>query len=540
MKKYIAEKKINLIVGLLVLILIVQTALIVAAGTNKKGFFVDELWGYGLANSYYHPHIYSGDVFDKGEYLSPEYFKDYLEVSDEDAFKYGSVFYNQSQDAHPPLFYCVIHTISSVFRNTFSKWYGIIPNIIYFLVCGVGIYRLSLSIIKNKYVSLLPVVFWGFSTQTVSYTILVRMYMMFAMFAVLNTLLHKPYLTDGVNWSKKQFIGLFLVNIGGFLTQYYYYLFAFFFSAFTVFVMLFKKQWKQFLQYSGVMLSSVLSAVIIFSGIIDTFKYNRGGEAIDNLMSERSFLELLKDYLQNINDKILYGWNKWLIALIVISILLFVVLGIKHNLNVTVGNLLAHVNWLTPAITVAILFYMIIIIKISPFIADRYYYPIMPLMWILIVYWIYKGFSYIKYGTYFSVCIMLIVTSVTVIQGYKSNKIMYQYKNQGTVLKDLENFKNASCIYIINNRQYTAVVHSLELQKFSEIKVIDVSKVNLMETEIHNQTPYMVAYIDEQLNQEEIINQICQKTGYRQYALIGRGSGVWWEDAEEIYIYAFR
>ena len=189
--KNLFKKGLDWSVVLLGTILVFQVMIVIMAGIQKKGFFVDELWGYGLANSYYHPHIYSDDVFNRGEYLSPQYFKDYLEVSKEDAFQYGSVFYNQSQDAHPPLFYCVLHTISSFFQNTFSKWYGIIPNIIYFVISGIGIYVLSVSIIKNKYVSLLPVLFWGFSAQTVSYTILVRMYMMFAMFAILDTMLHK-------------------------------------------------------------------------------------------------------------------------------------------------------------------------------------------------------------------------------------------------------------------------------------------------------------------------------------------------------------
>ncbi len=538
--KNLFKKGLDWSVVLLGTILVFQVMIVIMAGIQKKGFFVDELWGYGLANSYYHPHIYSDDVFNRGEYLSPQYFKDYLEVSKEDAFQYGSVFYNQSQDAHPPLFYCVLHTISSFFQNTFSKWYGIIPNIIYFVISGIGIYVLSVSIIKNKYVSLLPVLFWGFSAQTVSYTILVRMYMMFAMFAILDTMLHKSYLTDGKVWNKKTYMGLFFVNLGGCLTQYYYYLFAFFLSAFTVIVMLFKKQWKQFLYYSGVMLSSVISAIIIFPGIIKTFTDNRGSEAIDNLLSERSWLELLKSYLDNINDKLLYAWNKWLIVLIIISIVLSLIIGVMHNINKTLKELLLKSNWLISAIEITLFFYMIIIIKISPFIADRYYYPIMPFAWILVVYWIYKGFSYLKYGTYVSACLMILITSMTVFQGYKSNKIMYQYKSQEMMMESLKDFKNASCIFITNGRQYTVVVHSLELQNFSEIKVIDVSRENLMEAEIHNQSPYMVVYIDDQLNQEEIIAQICQRTGYKQYASIGRGSGIWWEDAQEIYVYAFR
>ena len=110
--KKICEKK-NWWMIILFIILFAQVFLLIA-GQNKKGYFVDELWGYGLANSYYHPHVYSDDAFN-GEYLSPDYFKEYLEVSEEDSFKYGSVFYNQSQDAHPPLFYCVLHTISSIF-----------------------------------------------------------------------------------------------------------------------------------------------------------------------------------------------------------------------------------------------------------------------------------------------------------------------------------------------------------------------------------------------------------------------------------------
>ena len=166
--KKICEKK-NWWMIILFIILFAQVFLLIIAGQNKKGYFVDELWGYGLANSYYHPHVYSDDAFN-GEYLSPDYFKEYLEVSEEDSFKYGSVFYNQSQDAHPPLFYCVLHTISSIFLKTFSKWFGIIPNIIYFIVTAICIYIVAKRVIKNYYIAVLPVMFWGFSTDSKLYS----------------------------------------------------------------------------------------------------------------------------------------------------------------------------------------------------------------------------------------------------------------------------------------------------------------------------------------------------------------------------------
>lgn len=537
------EKKIlkigwnNILLGI---ILIAQIMLIVVAGIQKKGYFVDELWAYGLANSYYHPHIYSDDAFTNDEYKSPDYFRDYLEVSEEDAFKYDSVFYNQSMDSHPPLFYCVLHTVCSVFKNTFSKWYGIIPNIIYFAIANIGLYILSKEILQNKYIALLPVIYWGFSLQTVSYTILIRMYMLFAMFVVMNSILHCIYFSHHEKWNTKWDIALIMINVGGFLTQYYYYIFAFFLSAFTAIFILFKREWKQFFRYCGVMLSSVALAFFIFPGIMHTFIAERGAEAVNNLVSDRSWLSLLDSYIKNINEKLLYGSNKWLVVLAISALCIAVITGIVKNYNTTVGAVIKSVNWVIPALWVTLLAYMIIVIKIAPFIADRYYYAITPILWLLMVHLIYKGFGKLKHGDKIAVCLFSLCIGLSVIQGYKDENVMYQFKNQEKNMEEIQNFKGSSCVYITNGREYTVVLHALEFQNFSEIKVINVGWRNLMETEIHNDSPSLVVYVDEQLDQDEILSQVMQKTGYQECLSLGRGSGVYWEDIEEMYIYALQ
>ena len=527
----------NILLGI---ILIAQIILIVGAGIQKKGYFVDELWGYGLANSYYHPHIYSDYAFANDEYKSPDYFRDYLEVSEDEAFKYDSVFYNQSMDAHPPLFYCVLHTICSVFKNTFSKWYGIIPNIIYFTIASIGLYILSKELIQNQYIALFPVIYWGFSLQTVSYTILVRMYMLFTMFVVMNSLLHYIYFSHQEKWNIRWDVALVLINVGGFLTQYYYYIFAFFLSAFTALFILLKREWKQFLHYCGVMLSSVALAFFIFPGIVHTFIDNRGAEAVDNLVSDRSWLSLLEGFIKNINEKMLYGYSKWFTVLIIIAVCMAIIFGILKNFNTTVGEVVKSINWTAPALWVALLTYMIVIIKISPYIADRYYYAITPIFWLLMVHLIYKGFGKLKHGAEIGICLFSLCVVLSVIQGYKDGKIMYQFKNQGKNMEEIQKFKGSSCVYITNGREYTAVLHALEFQNFSEIKIINVSWKNLTEAEIHNDGPSIVVYVDDQLNQDETLSQIMQKTGYKECVSLGRGSGVGWEDMEEMYIYALR
>ena len=52
LKKWTAKKS-------LIVILLVQMIAMAFWGNAKKGYFVDELWSYGLANSYYFPHIFS-------------------------------------------------------------------------------------------------------------------------------------------------------------------------------------------------------------------------------------------------------------------------------------------------------------------------------------------------------------------------------------------------------------------------------------------------------------------------------------------------
>ena len=43
----------------------------------KQGFFVDEIWSYGLSNSYYHAHIWEDNGLDNVK-IDPEMFRSYL------------------------------------------------------------------------------------------------------------------------------------------------------------------------------------------------------------------------------------------------------------------------------------------------------------------------------------------------------------------------------------------------------------------------------------------------------------------------------
>ena len=181
---------------LLAVIILLQSVNICRIFVNdKKSFYCDEVFSFGLANSFYQPFIESDSVRSQelhyvDEWFSGEVYRNYITVQDSQRFRYDSVWYNQSQDRHPPLFYAVLHTVCSFFPNTFSKWFGFIPNLIYFAVTQIFLYRLAKNLLKSKYYALLLCSFFGFAPATIQNTMFIRMYCMLVMWTVIFMYLH--------------------------------------------------------------------------------------------------------------------------------------------------------------------------------------------------------------------------------------------------------------------------------------------------------------------------------------------------------------
>lgn len=59
--------------------------------------------------------------------------KEYMTVSKDEILSYWSVYYNQARDVHPPLFYMLVHLVSSVCLNHFSKYIIFVINLAFIL-----------------------------------------------------------------------------------------------------------------------------------------------------------------------------------------------------------------------------------------------------------------------------------------------------------------------------------------------------------------------------------------------------------------------
>ena len=156
---------------------------------RKQGCHSDEIWCYGLSNSYYKPFIYLEDGIFQDEYkggyegsditmkwVDGSVFSDYLTVQEGERFAYGSVYHNQVLDHHPPLYYSILHTICSFFPNRFSLWYAFSINLVCMAVTQIFLFRLTKLVSGSDHAALTTCLLYGAGTGALSTILFLRQY----------------------------------------------------------------------------------------------------------------------------------------------------------------------------------------------------------------------------------------------------------------------------------------------------------------------------------------------------------------------------
>ena len=127
------NKKMELLI--IVSLLLLQTLIYVAMGVQKSYIHMDEAYSLGLAG-YKRTNIQDNEDF-YNEWHSKDYYEDYLSIQKNEERKYQQVYENQKNDVHPPLYYLILRFAMGFHLNQYSKWPGLIINIIiYIFICN--------------------------------------------------------------------------------------------------------------------------------------------------------------------------------------------------------------------------------------------------------------------------------------------------------------------------------------------------------------------------------------------------------------------
>ena len=370
---------------LLILVLLIQLLALIYTGTQKDGLHIDEHYSFILSNSFNadrignYPPVWN-------QWVSGDDFREFLTVEKGEQFAYGNVYKNNSTDAHPPLFYFLLHTVCSLFPGRWSAWMGMGMNFLLILLAQVALYCLTRKLTGSALWAVVPVAVYGGMQAFTDTAIFIRMYPLMTLLTVLLLSQHYHLLTREKKLSPILFCGA--LTFLGVFTHYYFAIPAFFMAAAGCFYLLASRKWKYLFAYAGAMLLGVILVFVIYPAgitqITGSETNNVGKEVAANILNFSRLDNSLRAMLKLLRTGILDGLRQhktlaWTLTGITLGIA--AVLGLLRCRKHSAGD-----PWKLPLIftllltAVTALSFVAISHISSKFVNVRYLYSLFPLV----------------------------------------------------------------------------------------------------------------------------------------------------------------
>ena len=518
--------------------------------TKKEGFHEDEMFSYGSSNyaydNVYRPYgkedetnifvkekIMNGNIIEnlkyylidhrdikdetlagiKSEFVptwrSSDEANDYLTIQPKDALNYGMVYYNQSRDIHPPLFYFLVHTVSIFFMGHFSKYIIFGINLV-FMVLSLWTIKNIFEKLDKKYLIIPTLILYGFSMGAISTVIFQRMYSMLNFFVLMFIsanidIIKKDFDIDKKLWNKLTWIVLL-----GFWTQYYFCIVAGV-VAVLVLIGVIRKQGKQgaimyILKYLKMAVIGVLFYPLSINHIF--FSYRGVGKA----EMARGFGEKLVEYLNMIG----YSFSVPVLAIAICLILLVMAVAVK-----SVNDKKVDKNALgAGTIIFSVICYVGVIVKVSPELQDaniiRYIMCVLPLIIIsilLLIDTVIKNKNVLKYSL---VGISLVIS----VYGLMFSEPAFLYKGYAKYLEIAEENKEDKFVYV-GDTVFNHIQSMPEFATYTESLILNENQLDVLENDskLPEENEFILS-IKKYKGADEILAKVIEKTGFSNYEVL--------------------
>lgn len=531
---------------LLIVIILLQLIVITYFGIHKNWLFGDEQWTFNLANRYYEPFLGDASKY-YSQWLTPDFWNSALAVQPEYAFNYKSVFYNQAQDVHPPLYYVIIHTICSIFPGVYSKWFAIIPNMIFFVIGQIVMFRIGMTLFKKSEYALMTCLVYGFSWGIINNTVYVRMYELLSLWGLVSYYLHLRMLRD---FNFKILLLTLLTSLCGILTQYYFLVFQFFVSAGFAINLIVKKKYKQFTVYCMGYLCVLLSAVAIFPASVSQITGkagNQGQAAFHNLVAS-SFGDHVSVFGHVISKDIFGGHARWTLEILAVAFFVSFILKFcciklrvdRRNGYALLGEIQFYRNHLEFHIKLndfvisliysmfISIFYFCVISKIAPYLESRYMVIIYPLIIVIFVA-IVDTLRFINRWKWKSVCIVLILLSMLFAANTYRTKNLFTFDPKYTPMMNIiqKDYHSDIAFIIVNgSKSFWPVMHeALTMRNTSSSLLLDENDLDKLGEFLEKYSKNHDAFLIYKgypckMDKDTFEKKVSAITGYGKYKIV--------------------
>lgn len=501
------------------LMFLMVTAVCLLFSCRKSGMFIDEIYTYGLSNSSYAPYITDikgGNAL--GQVITREELFDYVAVTEGEGFDFGSVYYNQAMDVHPPLYYWLFNAVSSLFPNSFSKWTGLALDYGIYMLALLFLYKLVKTLFGSRDIACAGGILYGLSLLGLSTMLMIRMYVLLTMLSLLLAYLVARLLRD---FQPRLCPLVGLTILAGLMTQYYFVFYAFFLCGAYVIYALVRKEYRRLAWFIPWALGGALCLLPAFPACISQLTADKlvsGGNAMENLTAFSQYPQRLLYYFGEVRHGLKAAILVTIASLPALALLSGKVKKAAGEKSLRLDSLVVILPAFVSLPVVAIL---------SPVPDQRYIYNIVPFFVVavcLLLYWLSLALEGREHRENISKAVLLAIAALALWQA-RCVPPAYLYPEYRDYDALVEQHAEEPCVYFTDNYFSPMTQDLLQLLHFADFYVTDENGCRDMLDYLGDREEF-VAYIDisetwsSGYDPEEIIKNIRENTDYDRAELL--------------------
>jgi len=489
-------------------ILILASINVLYWGNRKQGMFLDEIYSYSFANFQKMSGMSLDSLIDRA--IPQSFIREVLEVQEGERFDFKSVYNNIKLDRHPPLYYSLMHLVSSFFPNSHSKWIGISLNWVFYLLLLCLYFQLIYKLFCSLFISASTTCLFAISRIGVSCVIQIRMYAILTLFSVL--LVYQLWNVFHNDNTKRSYLVIAITIWLGIMTQYIFVILASLMCVFFIVYFIYEKRYKDSIALVVSFLTGIILSIVTFPDIVpDLLTYHpdvSGASAFYRLLDITSWGKKLFSYTAWIGASMIW------IALLAISLLIIIVNKMK-----SLQNNPFTINFILLVFIPAVITYFIICL-ISPWVAPRYVYYIVPIVLLVLPYSMHICVHFmnnryecrLRYLTYCFIPLTLLSSFI-----FKPSWLYEQYDDNTTVLSSLSG-NNSIFFFEYPHVVMASALHLLNVREvfLSENRLSSNAQIYIDSSETYNLVVFIQIKDDPNNNSENdiLLKDICEKTQF--------------------------
>ena len=302
--------------------------------------------------------------------------------------------------------------------------------------------------------------------------------------------------------NKKTQILLAITAILGFLTQYFFAIYAALVAIVMIVLFIKNKETKELFKYIRTLVISAVIGIVLFPFSIDHML--NSDRKIGGFQST-NYADRVLTYFNMI---LRYFGSKWEIMLALFAIALLAIL-IKRKTE----------RGITAVIIFPTIIYIMLVAKLAEFLELRYVMNILPIVAIMIMMSIGSIFENKKYN------IMLATVALILLVGYGflTEKPLYLYKDYNKYIDISKKYSDDDLVYV----GYTFFDHIQSLPEFTNYKktfmIYNDQTDRLKDDEELSDKNEFILSVHRNMEPEKVVSEVLEYTGFSNYELIYEG-----------------